>query len=339
MINSEEVSNTYTGTGKTAEYAVTYHIYEDTDVAVYVAVDGVEEQKSLGTDYTVKINSDFSGGTVTFTDLAIVPEGCTIAILLNLPLLQELDLKASATIDTESTEQQLDKIVQMIQENAEKLKRAVTVPATMAHLGEVDVMAIYEARDAAQAAADSAKASADKAESIVTNFKNDADAYVAKSQAKIRESYSECAANLANLCQSCLQKLENLLDLNTLAKSLSCIEETWTLAEDVSKGSTVTIPDEFKYIVGVRHLRLAYDGVDMSPTWYQEVGSDWTLSDQIVVNIPLTAGQEMHAWCCPLGSADFSETAAKVAKLQEQLTDLSRRVVYTDTADTTMLGE
>ena len=339
MINSEVIINSYTGTGTTAEYAVTYPIYEETDIAVYVAVDGVEEQKALGTDYTVKVNADLSGGTVTFTDLDIVPDGCTIAILLNLPLLQELDLKASATIDTESTEQQLDKIVQMIQMLAEKLKRAVTVPATQAQLGGVDVMAIHEARDAAQAAAASAKESADKAESIFTNFKDDADAYVEKSQAKIRESYSECAANLTNLCQSCLDKLENLLDLNALAKSLSCIEETWTLAEDVSKGSTITIPDEFKYIVGVRHLRLAYDGVDMSPTWYEEVGGDWTLSDQIVTNIPLTAGQEMHAWCCPLGGADFSDTAAKVADLQEQLADLSRRVVYADTANTTTTGE
>ena len=334
MINSEKVNDTYTGDGTSTEYAVTYPFYEATDLSVYVSINGIEEQKTLSSDYTVTVNDDHSGGYVIFQSLDYVPKGCTIAILLNLPLLQELDLKASATVDTESTEQQFDKIVQMIQQLNEKLQRAVTVPATQAALGDVDVTAIYDAADRAAASAAAAKLSENVVNAQLDTFRRYVDDYVESAQAKIKETYADCEARLNELCQSCMEKIQNLVNLEALARSLSCIEVAWTLDEDVESGSTLTIPGGFQYIVGVRHLRLAYSGVDLSPTWYSEVGSEWTLSSQVIVNLNLRAGQEVHAWCCPLGSSEVAETAAKVADLQDQLTDLSRRVVYSDSTGT-----
>ena len=94
MINSQTTKNLYRGNGSTLSYPVTYPFYEAENLLVLVAVGEVEETLSLGADYSVAINTDGSGGTVTFTSAERVPAGCTIAIMLNMALVQELDLSA-----------------------------------------------------------------------------------------------------------------------------------------------------------------------------------------------------------------------------------------------------
>ena len=167
MINSQTTKNLYRGNGSTLSYPVTYPFYEAENLLVLVAVGEVEETLSLGADYSVAINTDGSGGTVTFTSAERVPAGCTIAIMLNMALVQELDISAVSHIDTESLEQELDKQVQYIQQMSEGLSRAVKTNATSEISPDRLVSSLFAARDesvAAKNAAETAQASAEAAQ-------------------------------------------------------------------------------------------------------------------------------------------------------------------------------
>lgn len=167
MINSQTTKNLYRGNGSTLSYPVTYPFYEAGNLLVLVAVGEVEETLSLGVDYSVAINTDGSGGTVTFTSAERVPAGCTIAIMLNMALVQELDLSAVSHIDTESLEQELDKQVQYIQQMSEGLSRAVKTNATSEISPDRLVSSLFAARDesvAAKNAAETAQALAEAAQ-------------------------------------------------------------------------------------------------------------------------------------------------------------------------------
>lgn len=164
MINSQTTKNLYRGNGSTLSYPVTYPFYEAENLLVLVAVGEVEETLSLGADYSVAINTDGSGGTVTFTSAERVPAGCTIAIMLNMALVQELDLSAVSHIDTESLEQELDKQVQYIQQMSEGLSRAVKTNATSEISPDRLVSSLFAARDESVAAKTAAVAAREATE-------------------------------------------------------------------------------------------------------------------------------------------------------------------------------
>lgn len=191
MINSQTTKNLYRGNGSTLSYPVTYPFYEAENLLVLVAVGEVEETLSLGADYSVAINTDGSGGTVTFTSAERVPAGCTIAIMLNMALVQELDLSAVSHIDTESLEQELDKQVQYIQQMSEGLSRAVKTNATSEISPDRLVSSLFAARDesvAAKNAAETAQASAEAAEASAVAAREATETASASAQTTISEA-------------------------------------------------------------------------------------------------------------------------------------------------------
>lgn len=191
MINSQTTKNLYRGNGSTLSYPVTYPFYEAENLLVLVAVGEVEETLSLGADYSVAINTDGSGGTVTFTSAERVPAGSTIAIMLNMALVQELDLSAVSHIDTESLEQELDKQVQYIQQMSEGLSRAVKTNATSEISPDRLVSSLFAARDesvAAKNAAETAQASAEAAEASAVAAREATETASASAQTTISEA-------------------------------------------------------------------------------------------------------------------------------------------------------
>ena len=102
-----------------------------------------------------------------------VPAGATLAIESAVPLTQELDLSNTATVDTEATEGQLDRMVQMIQQLGDGLSRAVKVNATDSSTPEELLASLYRARDiardAAEAAADSEQAAEGSEQAAATS--------------------------------------------------------------------------------------------------------------------------------------------------------------------------
>lgn len=166
MIPVQKVLVRYTVTAGVLEYAVPFALYGTGDVNVsWAAAGDTETQTRLapGSDYSVTVFRDMTGGKVTLAD-GKVPAGATLAIESAVPLTQELDLSNTATVDTEATEGQLDRMVQMIQQLDDGLSRAVKVNATDSGTPEDLLASLYRARDDAQGAATAAAASEQAAE-------------------------------------------------------------------------------------------------------------------------------------------------------------------------------
>lgn len=166
MIPVQKVLVRYTVTTGVLEYAVPFALYGTGDVNVSWATAGdTETQTRLapGSDYSVTVFRDMTGGKVTLAD-GKVPAGATLAIESAVPLTQELDLSNTATVDTEATEGQLDRMVQMIQQLGDGLSRAVKVNATDSGTPEDLLGSLYKARDDAKDAATAATASEQAAE-------------------------------------------------------------------------------------------------------------------------------------------------------------------------------
>ena len=161
MIPVQKVLVRYTVTAGVLEYAVPFALYGTGDVNVsWAAAGDTETQTTLapGSDYSVTVFRDMTGGKVTLAD-GKVPAGATLAIESAVPLTQELDLSNTATVDTEATEGQLDRMVQMIQQLDDGLSRAVKVKATDSGTPEDLLASLYKARDDAKDAATAATAS------------------------------------------------------------------------------------------------------------------------------------------------------------------------------------
>lgn len=166
MIPVQKVLVRYTVTAGVLEYAVPFALYGTGDVNVsWAAAGDTETQTRLapGSDYSVTVFRDMTGGKVTLAD-GKVPADATLAIESAVPLTQELDLSNTATVDTEATEGQLDRMVQMIQQLDDGLSRAVKVNATGSGTPEDLLASLYKARDDAKDAATAATASEQAAE-------------------------------------------------------------------------------------------------------------------------------------------------------------------------------
>lgn len=175
MIPVQKVLVRYTVTAGVLEYAVPFALYGTGDVNVsWAAAGDTETQTTLapGSDYSVTVFRDMTGGKVTLAD-GKVPAGATLAIESAVPLTQELDLSNTATVDTEATEGQLDRMVQMIQQLGDGLSRAVKVNATDSSTPEELLASLYRARDiardAAEAAADSEQAAEGSEQAAATS--------------------------------------------------------------------------------------------------------------------------------------------------------------------------
>ena len=203
MIPVQKVLVRYTVTAGVLEYAVPFALYGTGDVNVsWAAAGDTETQTRLapGSDYSVTVFRDMTGGKVTLAD-GKVPAGATLAIESAVPLTQELDLSNTATVDTEATEGQLDRMVQMIQQLGDGLSRAVKVNATDSGTPEDLLASLYEARDAAKDAATAATASEQAAATSALQAASSAQAAATSAEAA-DQSRAEAAASAAAASQS-----------------------------------------------------------------------------------------------------------------------------------------
>ena len=203
MIPVQKVLVRYTVTTGVLEYSVPFALYGTGDVNVsWAAAGDTETQTRLapGSDYSVTVFRDMTGGKVTLADEK-VPAGATLAIESAVPLTQELDLSNTATVDTEATEGQLDRMVQMIQQLDDGLSRAVKVNATDSGTPEELLGSLYKARDAAKDAATAAAASEQAAATSASQAAASAQA-AAASAGGADQSRAEAAASAAAASQN-----------------------------------------------------------------------------------------------------------------------------------------
>lgn len=132
MITRKQTVKKYTVTAGVLNYNIPFPIYESGDVLVVWSDnnEGFDEHTLiLGSDYGVTINSAGDGGTVTLKSDR-VPIGAILAVVSNIPETQELSLSHTAEVDTKSTEKELDRQVQMIQQLSDAVNRCVKVGVT-----------------------------------------------------------------------------------------------------------------------------------------------------------------------------------------------------------------
>ena len=147
MITRKQTVKKYTVTAGVLTYGIPFPIYESGDVLVVWSSDGEgfdERTLIFGSDYGVSINSAGDGGTVTLKQDR-VPIGATLAIVSNIPETQELALSHTSKVDTASTEKELDRQVQMIQQLSDTLSRCIKVNVTSGMTPEQLLETIFKA--------------------------------------------------------------------------------------------------------------------------------------------------------------------------------------------------
>lgn len=108
-----------TGNGVTTNFAFTFRLLLATDLDVYV----LEALKVLDTDYTVAIDSDGVGGSVTFS--VAPPDGQQVLIHRFVDYTQESELPNEDDFQQITLENALDKLTMEVQQLQEQLNRAI----------------------------------------------------------------------------------------------------------------------------------------------------------------------------------------------------------------------
>ena len=129
----------YAGDGATISFPVTFVFWDADDLKLILSVDatGVETEWTRGTQYTVS-GGNGSTGTVTVltTPTDYTPaSGETLTIKSNLANTQDTDLPAGGAFNSDAVEQQIDKIVRMLQQRSEELGRALKLTESSAYSG------------------------------------------------------------------------------------------------------------------------------------------------------------------------------------------------------------
>ena len=123
----------YSGTGAQIVFPITFVFWLDADIkAVHTDAAGTETDWVEGAHYTLTGGSGATGTlTVATSPTDYTPaSGETLTITSNLDDTQDTSLPEGGAFPSSSVEQQLDKIVRLIQQKAEQLGRALKLPVS-----------------------------------------------------------------------------------------------------------------------------------------------------------------------------------------------------------------
>lgn len=117
----------YIGDDVATEFAFSFRILEDEHIQVIQSADGVDTTLSLGSDYTVSGVGSASGSVILAAPL---PTGETLTIIRSVPLTQTVDLQNQGGFFPDTVERMADLLTMAVQQQAERLNRAVLVSAS-----------------------------------------------------------------------------------------------------------------------------------------------------------------------------------------------------------------
>lgn len=116
------------GDGVETDFDYGFQTYANTDILVYkiVTATGVKTLQTLGVDYTVALEDDGPGGTVTYT---VAPTALQESyIVCNLPSTQSSSYTTNGKFTADSVETAFDKLTMLIQQLEEAIGRCPKVP-------------------------------------------------------------------------------------------------------------------------------------------------------------------------------------------------------------------
>ena len=324
-LESNISKNRYISDGVTVSYAFTFKAWEIGQVRVVVGDGTIEEDVTA--QCSVVLNDEV-GGTVTFTEAP--PAGQIIILMREMPFVQEDRYVTGSRFDPHEIEDALDIACAERQELKELADRHLTVPVTSSNTPQEVLVAIFQTVSTANEYAKKAMETYDATVKTYQEVIAVRDGVVAE----LDDVSADEQAEIAEEGDRQAERLKNLVDIGGISEGVAIGEATWRFNKAVAAGTVIVLPEELFYVVGRHHLRLSYDGVAMSRSWYTEVGNLDTVSTSFITHIPFREGQEMTALVLPLGRADHEELYQKllvrIEELEGALTDLSRRVVYID---------
>lgn len=148
----------YAGNGQAVEFPFSFRVWEEEQLTVLLTAPTGETTTAAG--WTAELDGD--GGTVRYLhNGAPLPEGWKLAIMRDMPFVQEVDLVTGTRFDPEVIETALDMAAAERQQLRERLARAVVVEPTSEESPEGLLNGIRADRaGAAQSAADAAGSAA-----------------------------------------------------------------------------------------------------------------------------------------------------------------------------------
>lgn len=117
----------YEGDGSQKDFPFSFVVFKDSDITVSRSIDDSQDETVATTEYSVEL-SDNGTGTVHFAEAPA--EGVRIAILSAIPETQPMVLTTYDGFDPEVLNDSADRIVALIQQLLEQIKRTITVPPT-----------------------------------------------------------------------------------------------------------------------------------------------------------------------------------------------------------------
>ena len=150
----------YSGNGQAVDFPFLFKVFEEDQLSVHVtSPEGVTTE---ATGWSAQL--DDGGGTLTYLhNGAPLPEGWKLAIVRDMPFVQEVDLITGTRFDPEVIETALDVATAERQQLLERLARAVVVEPTDEAGPEALLADIRDARTSAASSATSAAANANAA--------------------------------------------------------------------------------------------------------------------------------------------------------------------------------
>jgi hypothetical protein len=138
-INTIYSPDQYSGNGSTTAFAYSFVCYDQDNLEVYLTdtSTNVDTLLTLTTDYTVSLDSDFVGGTVTLNVAPTNTQRVTIA--RNQPLLQGQDYRTAGRFPSEATERALDELTIITQDLKNESERTVRLPVTASTSATVEL--------------------------------------------------------------------------------------------------------------------------------------------------------------------------------------------------------
>lgn len=162
----------YSGNGQAVEFPFPFKVWEEEQLSVLLTAPTGETTAATG--WTAELDGD--GGTVRYLhNGAPLPEGWKLAVMRDMPFVQEVDLVTGTRFDPEVIETALDMAAAERQQLRERLARAVVTEPTSEESPEDLLNGIRAHRDGAARSATDAAAGAEAARAAETAAAGKAD--------------------------------------------------------------------------------------------------------------------------------------------------------------------
>lgn len=124
-VKSAERKIIYIGNGTTSEFEVPFFFLKDTDIEVFLFDGSLQKRLEKDVDYSIVGAGEEKRGLITTK--SPVANGCEIAIVREIPYVQEMDIPENDIFPSQNMERALDRLTMQTQQLKELADRAVTV--------------------------------------------------------------------------------------------------------------------------------------------------------------------------------------------------------------------